>query len=145
MALKHIIQAQEPAGQYVDLTADDTGALRTTATVASLPLPAGAATAANQTNGTQVTNVKIATTAADSLVAVSLTAVQLLAANAARKCLSVYNATTGNLYIRLGATASLTDWVVKLRPNDYYEQDYTGTVSGIWDAGSGNAQVCELS
>lgn len=68
-------------------------------------------------------------------VASSLSAVQLVAANAGRLGLYVFNDATSNLYLKLGAGASSSLFSVKLVPGAYYELPrpfYLGAVSGIW-------------
>jgi len=87
----------------------------------------------------------LADTGAASTVAVSITSVTLLAANADRKQVVIRNDTNQDLYIAHGATATVSS-AIKLKKNDVYLEDkYTGTISGIWDsvAGGGNAQIIE--
>lgn len=79
-----------------------------------------------------------------SRVATSTTVATLLVASGARRCASVYNDSAGNLYIKMGAAASSTDFTVKLAASGLYELPapvYGGIVTGILDAGTGNAQV----
>jgi len=87
----------------------------------------------------------LADTGAASTVAVSITSVTLLAANADRKQVVIRNDTNQDLYIAHGATATVSS-AIKLKKNDVYLEDkYTGTISGIWGsvAGGGNAQIIE--
>jgi len=67
--------------------------------------------------------------------------------NAARKGLTVTNESTANLYVKLGTAASLTSYTVKLVPNAYWEMpfNFTGPVTGIWDAANGFARVTTLA
>lgn len=100
------------------------------------------------TAGELQTNQAGATTSAVTSVAGSATSVSLLAANAARKQATVYNESTANLYLKLGATASITSYTVKITAGGYYElprSGYTGAVDGIWDAANGNARITELT
>lgn len=76
----------------------------------------------------------------------------LLLANGNRRNATFYNAfgpgMNGNLYIKLGAGASLTDFNVMLFPGAYYtleEPIYDGVITGIWDAVGGFVQVAELT
>jgi len=92
-----------------------------------------------------VDGLGLADTGAASTVAVSITSVNLLAANAGRKQVVIRNDTNQDLYIAHGATATVSS-AIKLKKNDVYLEDkYTGTISGIWGsvAGGGNAQIIE--
>lgn len=80
-------------------------------------------------------------------VASSETSVTLKASNAARLGLAIQNDSSSTLYVKLGATASSTDYTVKLFSQSYYEIpfNYTGIVDGIWVTADGNALVTELA
>lgn len=73
----------------------------------------------------------------------------LKAANTSRKGLAITNDSSARLYIKLGTTASTTDYTVSLAQHGYYEVPfgYTGQVDGIWasDPGDGGARVTELT
>jgi hypothetical protein len=152
---------------------------------ASLPLPTGAATSANQTtlgsqttklnDGTNTAVVKAASTAAvatdpalvvaispnntvtvvqqtsatgtTSSVASSATNVTILASNTSRKGAIIYNDSTKILYLKLGTTASATDYTTQLAKDAYYEVpfNYTGRIDGLWASANGNARVTELT
>lgn len=87
-------------------------------------------------------------TATRSTVAASVTAVDLAAANANRKGLTILNDSTATLYVALGAGATATDCTAILPGSmSYYEvpAGYTGQVTGIWSAASGAARVTELT
>lgn len=91
-------------------------------------------------------------TAVVTKVTVSAVVVTLAAANADRRQLVVYNFSSRVLYLKWGAAASMTDWSIKLRKDDYYEfpfPSYIGIVTGIWsgaDVSSSNyAQVTEAT
>lgn len=87
-------------------------------------------------------------TATRSNVAASLTAVDLAAANANRKGLTILNDSTATLYVALGSGATATDCTAILPGSmSYYEvpAGYTGQVTGIWSAASGAARVTELT
>lgn len=89
-----------------------------------------------------------ATTAAVTSVPDSATSVTLLASNAARAGATIQNDSTEILYVKLGTTASLTDYTVKMVAAAYYEVPfgYTGRIDGIWANNStGAALVTELT
>lgn len=98
-----------------------------------------------------VTNVPTkevrAGTPAQSSVAGSASSVSLLASNANRLGATITNDSTATLYVRLGATASTSNYTVKLTQDAYYEvpYGYTGAIDGIWSAASGNARITELT
>lgn len=88
-------------------------------------------------------------------VASSLSSVTLLAANSSRRAFSVYNDSTGTLFVKCGGSgaASLTSFTVALGPKGtfpggpggFYESlmNFTALIQGIWDAANGNAYVTE--
>ena len=97
--------------------------------------------------GRQVVTQK-AGTATTSSVADSATNVTVLAANTARLGATVSNDSTTILYLKLGTTATTTDYTVKLNTDGYYEVPfgYTGIIDGIWSANaSGSARVTEIT
>lgn len=96
---------------------------------------------------TVTSSVTPLTTETVTRVANSLTNVTLVAANASRRSLKVFNdGTAGNLFLKHGATASLTSFTVKLAPGQWYEMPqpaYVGIIDGIWDAAGSAAQITE--
>ena len=89
------------------------------------------------------------TTATLSNVAASATTVTVLAANANRLRAVIHNdSVSATLYIKFGATASLTSFTYKLAPDDTYESPsanvYTGVIDGIWSAATGSARITEM-
>lgn len=88
-----------------------------------------------------------AATPATTSVAASATNVTLLAANANRLGATVYNDSSVNLFLKLGATASTTSFTVKLAAAGYYEVpfNYTGIIDGLWDSATGSARLTELT
>lgn len=87
-----------------------------------------------------------------SQTAQSAASVQLLAANGARKDAYIYNQQgtgTANLYVALTSNAAtLNAFTFRLAPNTgmALPLDYTGAITGIWDAaGAGAAAVTELT
>lgn len=87
------------------------------------------------------------TTATPTTVASSIASVAILAANAARKGATVWNASTATLYLDLDTAATAADYAAKLDPGGYYEVPFgfTGALSGIWSAANGNALVREFT
>lgn len=86
-------------------------------------------------------------TATVTQVASSATNVTLKVANTARRGLYVFNDSTSVLNLKLGATASLVSFTVKVAAGGYYELPapvYSGIVDGIWVAANGNAYVTEV-
>jgi hypothetical protein len=86
-------------------------------------------------------------TATRSDVTSVATTTTILAANANRLGAVIYNDSTKLLYLKFGATASLTDFTVVLRQGDNYEVpfNYTGRIDGIWSAANGAARMTELT
>lgn len=66
-----------------------------------------------------------------------------------RRWFSVYNDTVkGNLYVRLGGTASTTSYDYKVPPRHHWVLphtwgDYSGGINGIWDVADGAARTVE--
>lgn len=86
-------------------------------------------------------------TPAQSSVAGSATSVQLLASNTARKGCTIFNDSASILFVRLGTTASTSNFTVRMLPNAYYESPfgYTGRIDGIWVSATGNARITEFT
>jgi hypothetical protein len=120
--------AGAPAGGVVTVQGDPAGT----------PIPISGSISATPTK---------ATTSATSSVASSAVSVTLLALNANRLGATVFNDSNKDLYLKLGAVASLVDFTAKLRAGDYYEvpANYTGVIDGIWSAVNGSARVTELT
>lgn len=93
---------------------------------------------------TQITPAGTGTT---SSVPANVANVTILAANANRLGATIVNDGNANLYLKMGATASLTDFTVKVPANGYYEVpfNYTGIIDGIWNVANGNARVTEFT
>lgn len=129
-------------------------AQRLTSLIALIPASLGQKTAANSlavTLASDQSNVPTkelrSATATLSNVASSASTGTILASNANRLGATITNDSTAYLYLKLGATASLTSYTAKLYPDDYYEIPfgYTGIIDGIWSAANGNARVTELT
>jgi hypothetical protein len=86
-------------------------------------------------------------TSVTSSVAGSTSSVTLLPANTLRIGATVYNDSTALLYVKLGVTASTTDYTIKMFPLSYYEvpYGYTGEIDAIWSVATGNARIDELT
>lgn len=81
----------------------------------------------------------------------NVSAVQLLAANAARRGIVIVNEVAageagGNLYVAFAGTASVTVYTNVIPPGGVWERKggYTGQIFGVWDAaGTGKARITE--
>jgi len=96
--------------------------------------------------GRQIITQK-ALTGTPSNVSGSASNVTILAANTARLGATIWNDSTAILYLKLGATASLTSCTVKMIADAYYEVPfgYYGIIDGIWASANGAARVTELT
>ena len=74
------------------------------------------------------------------------TTTTLLAANAARRLATIFNESTSTLFVKFGATASVTSYTVQVPAGGYYEVPgfYSGIIDGIWAAANGAAQITEV-
>lgn len=94
------------------------------------------------------TSTNAARIATVSAVSSDTSAVTLLAENAARVGFIVHNDSSAVLYVKFGASASSTDYTIKLAAAGTYECPsypvYVGLVTGIWAAANGHARVTEL-
>lgn len=99
--------------------------------------------------GNLLTSEKIIPLTSDtpSSVASSATSVTLIAANANRRSLTIFNNSTAILYVCFGATATQAGAKAPIGAGGFYEmptgQLYTGVVSGIWASANGNASIYE--
>jgi len=86
-------------------------------------------------------------TSVTSSVAGSMSSVVLLASNSIRLGATIYNDSSALLYVKLGTTASTTDYTIKLFPLSYYEvpYGYTGAIGAVWSAATGFARIDELT
>lgn len=126
----------------------DTGAgsAPTTGFATLLPASGGPVWGGTATNPI-VTNA-VAPTATVTSVADTASSTTLLALNLLRRQATIFNNSTEILYVKLGTTASLTDFTVRMIANAYYELPqpvYTGRIDGIWaNNSSGAALVTEI-
>lgn len=88
-------------------------------------------------------------TATTSQVADTASSTTLLALNANRLGATIQNDSSAALYVKLGTTATATDYTVRMVQYAYYEVPfgYTGRIDGIWatDPGDGAARITELT
>lgn len=82
-------------------------------------------------------------------VGASATSVVILAANASRKGMYLYNDSSSAMYLAFAATASTTAFTVKIPAGNFFEMPtqpvYTSTISAVWDSATGNARITELT
>ena len=74
--------------------------------------------------------------------------ITLSISNPNRMGITIYNDSIANLYIKFGATASISDYTLKMEPYSYYEMipfHYTGIVDAVWDSATGFARITELT
>ena len=89
-----------------------------------------------------------ATTSVVTRVPSSVTNIMLVAANASRRGLLLYNHGTASQYVKLGTAATTTDFTVILTPRMFYEVSapiYLGQIDVISSSTNGAIQVTELS
>ena len=87
------------------------------------------------------------TAAAATSIASSATSVSLIAANTARRTLTIFNDSGKTLYICIGATATVNTAIYIVLPNEFYRMErpiYQGELSGIW-AGGGAAGFANIT
>lgn len=73
----------------------------------------------------------------------------LLAANASRRMVLIFNDSTVSLMVKYGATASATSFTVLIPTQGYWEMPspiYIGVIDGIWASdAAGSARITELA
>jgi len=87
-------------------------------------------------------------TGTPSSVAASTSTQTLLAAATTRLGATVVNESSANLYLLYGSGASTTAYTVKLTPGAFFSLDtpiYTGIITGVWDAATGNARITQFT
>jgi hypothetical protein len=107
--------------------------------ISPIPLPV---------TGTLVIAGDTSTTSVVTRVPSSVTNQALVAANPLRKGLCLYNHGNAYQYIKIGTTATLTDFTVVLTPRMFYEVQqpiYIGQIDVISSSTDGAIQVTELS
>lgn len=149
------VAVQKQMVGIVDATADGTtraavgaNGLAVSATITgTVPIPTGAATAANQLLPIQAATATLAN------VSGSASSVTLQALNTNRKGLVIVNDSTAILYVKFGSTASSTSYTYLLAGSsggipatlELPGVVYTGIVTGIWASATGAARVTELT
>jgi len=108
------------------------------------------AVAVVDTTGTQLSGFDPSrpATATISTVASSATSVTLLASNPARRRIVIVNESSKTLFVAFAATATTSAYTVAVAGNATFQgvlNDYTGIVTGIWSAVSGNARITEIT
>lgn len=81
-------------------------------------------------------------------VAAATASTVIVASNANRRGLLVFNDSTANLYLKYGTGASATSFTVPLGPGGFFEMPeptFTGAIEGAWSAANGAARVTELT
>lgn len=93
------------------------------------------------------TSLPAATTPAQSTVSVLITSTTILAPNAARRGATIYNESGAIVFVKLGATASITSYTAQVAIGGYYEvpYSYTGTIDGITAAITAVVRVTEFT
>lgn len=137
------------AGTGTTIATDDIGGGVQVQRIKPVFGPDGSATDPTLDDGLPV-EVTGAAASALTNVGASVTSVSLLAANTARRGATVYNdSASAYLYVKHGATASLTSFTTRVRPFGTYELPgpavWRGAVDGIWSAAVGSARVTETT
>jgi hypothetical protein len=114
--------------------------------VVSSALPTGASTEATLLS---LLGYRFAANASNTTVPYSASSAQALASTAGRKGARFFNNTDGDAYLKLGATASTSDFIIKLSAGGYYNLEqpvYTGRIDVIFANGTaGNLLITELT
>lgn len=98
------------------------------------------------TTNSLIGNQLRASTSTLSSVAASASSVQLLAANANRVGVTIFNDSTTNMFVKEGTTASLTSFSYRIAPFGHLELPtpcYSGRVDAIWLSATGSARITE--
>ena len=109
----------------------------------------GDASAANQDEQTAL--LTPGTTGTITVVSDAATSATLAASNAARKMVWIYNDSDQPLYVKFGATATVSDFTQLVIPGATMivaggATGYTGLIDGIWSANSsGSARVTVIT
>lgn len=110
------------------------------AAISTLPVSVATTVSTKETRSATGTTTQVADTASSTT---------LLASNTNRLGASIQNDSSAVLYLKCGATASATDYTVRLIQYAYYEVpfNYTGRIDGIWasDPGDGAARITEFT
>jgi hypothetical protein len=92
-------------------------------------------------------NAPSSSTSSVTNVSAAAASTQILAANAARMCATVYNDSSSVCYLKLGSGASATSMTLPMQPYSYYDvpEVWRGAVFGYWVTATGAARVTELT
>ena len=61
---------------------------------------------------------------------------------------TIHNDSTATLYVKYGATATTSDFTVKIPADGYYEVPapvYDGLITGIWSSATGSARLTQVT
>lgn len=86
-------------------------------------------------------------TASSSVVSVSTSVVTLLSSNSARRGFTIYNISFNTLYVKLGSSASTSDFSFIVPANSGIEFDfpcYTGIITAIRSSGTDNVYISSI-
>lgn len=89
-----------------------------------------------------------ASTATTSSVSGSASSQTLLSANTSRKGCILFNDSAAIAYVKFGATATTSDFTIRLTPYGSYEMNgpiYTGRIDCIWASATGAMRITELT
>ena len=139
--------APATGGGTVPCATDDVGGVQFQRTKVTWGVD-GTAVDASASNPLPVTDGP-ADTSTVTQVTSSASNTTLKVANANRRGLYIYNDSSSILYVKLGATASLTSYSTQVPAGGLYElparPGWTGIVDGFWAAANGSAMVTELT
>lgn len=112
---------------------------------AAIPADPALVVAISPNNPITTSEARPSTNNSTSIMAAT-SSVVLLTSNSIRLGATVYNDSSALLYIKLGVTASFSDFTTKLFPFCYYEVPfgYTGEIDAIWNNANGFARVGEM-
>lgn len=80
-------------------------------------------------------------------VTASTTSATILAANGGRRTTVIFNEGSAKVFIKLGASASTTNYTIQLGAGGSFiiPEGYTGIISAVFSTNTGNVQISELS
>ena len=110
---------------------------------------AGTATRVDVTHGLPIQSARTPTATLTNVTSSASTGT-VVASNTSRVGLWIVNESTATLYLKCGATASLTSYSAVIGPGQLWEMPtssvlYTGILDGIWSAANGTARVTEFT
>lgn len=137
----------ETSALRVTIANNSTGLVSVDDNGSSLTVDDGSTSLTVDASGIFPTRQVTSSSATSTSVSGTITSTTILAANPNRLGASLYNDSSGNLYLKFGATASLSSFGIRIDPFGYYEVpfSYTGIMDGIWSSGVGAARVTEFT